>query len=94
MKLIKAGLVLVLLFAATARVSVDTSAPAPPEQREYRKGEIVVEIEPGASIEAVNARHRTTTSQLITGRTFTGSRSPPVRKKTNGSSGSRRIKTS
>lgn len=70
MKLIKAGLVLVLLLAATARVSVDTSAPAPPEQREYRKGEIVVEIEPGASIEAVNARHRTTTSQWIYGTNF------------------------
>ena len=32
MKLIKAGLVLVMLLAATARVYVDTSAPAPPER--------------------------------------------------------------
>ncbi|HEX5736135.1 MAG TPA: S8 family serine peptidase [Blastocatellia bacterium] len=70
MKLIKAGLVLVMLMAATARVSVDSNAPAPPEQREYRKGEIVVEIEPGALIEAVNARHRTTTSQWIYGTNF------------------------
>jgi len=80
MKLIKAGLVLVMLLAATARVSLDSNgsasngsasnAPAPPDAREYRKGELIVEIEPGASIEAVNARHRTTTSQWIYGTNF------------------------
>ncbi|HJQ71392.1 MAG TPA: S8 family serine peptidase [Blastocatellia bacterium] len=70
MKLMKVALVLVIMLVATARVSLDSNAPAPPDAREYRRGEIVVEIEPGASIEAVNARHRTTTTQWIYGTNF------------------------
>jgi subtilisin family serine protease len=70
MKLIKAGLVLAILFAATARVSLDSNAAAPPDAREFRKGEIVVEIKPNASIDAVNARNRTTTGQWLYGTNF------------------------
>ncbi len=70
MKLIKAGLVLVLVFAASARVSLDSNAAAPPDRQEFRKGEIIVEIKPGATIDAVNARNRTTTSQWLFGTNF------------------------
>ena len=70
MKLIKAGLVLVIVFAASARVSLDTNSAAPPDQREFRKGEIIVEIKPDASIDAVNARNRTATSQWLYGTNF------------------------
>lgn len=46
------------------------------ETQDFRRGEIIVEIEPGASIDAVNNRIRTTTIERINGTNFYRLRTP------------------
>ncbi|MCI0490384.1 MAG: S8 family serine peptidase [Blastocatellia bacterium] len=81
MKLINVSLVLVLslsgamlpqkarahAWATEAQSSVPLTAAG---IQRFRKGEVIVEIKPGASIEAINARHGTTTIQWIYGTNF------------------------
>ena len=71
MKLINLSLVLILVLSGTAPLSAQSGAtfPAGSLQR-FRKGEVIVELRPGASIDAINARHRTTTIERIYGTNF------------------------
>ncbi len=58
-----------LLFVFMLFLVVDSQAQTP-EALPFIKGEVVVEIKPGASIDAINARHRTKTIQQIYGTNF------------------------
>jgi subtilisin family serine protease len=53
-----------LLFVFTLFVAAESQAQTL-EAAQFIKGEVVVEIKPGASIDAINARHRTKTIQQI-----------------------------
>lgn len=61
---------LVALVLATATFSFQTREVAADGPDEIRKGEIVVELQPGASIDAVNERNRTSTILQIYGTNF------------------------
>ncbi len=80
MKLKKAFLIVSL--AVTLTVSLPSGAQSQEPPRQYRKGEVVVEIEPGASIDDVNARIRTTTKQRLYGTNFYLLRTPNGKKET------------
>jgi hypothetical protein len=67
----------VLAVALLGFSSVASGDDPPPE---VRKGEVVVELKPDASIEAVNARFNTSTIQRIYGTNFYRLRTPQGRK--------------
>jgi subtilisin family serine protease len=75
----------VLVFLATASVSTRTLAQSSIE--EFRSGEVLVELRPGASIEVINERYGTSTIQRIYGtnfyrlRTSNGKKEKKIRKK-------------
>jgi hypothetical protein len=56
------------------------SVQATDNDEEFRAGEVVVELKPGAIIEDVNERHRTTTIQQIYGTNFYRLRTPSGKK--------------
>jgi subtilisin family serine protease len=58
-----------ILFVLTLFVVAESPAQTPETVR-FTKGEVVVEIKPGASLEAINARHGTKTIQQIYGTNF------------------------
>lgn len=61
----------ILLCVVTALLmQPHQTAAAAGESEEFRKGEVIVEIAPGASIEAINERNRTTTIERIYGTNF------------------------
>ena len=57
------------LFSVVMLLVVAESQAQTPDSQ-FIKGEVVVEIKPGASLEAINARHRTKTIQQIYGTNF------------------------
>ncbi|HXG65830.1 MAG TPA: S8 family serine peptidase [Blastocatellia bacterium] len=66
-----------LVLCALALLTIPAQAQSPAGAgRGFRSGEIVVEVKPGASIDAVNERHRTTTIQRIYGTNFFRLRTP------------------
>ncbi|MEW6206841.1 MAG: S8 family serine peptidase, partial [Acidobacteriota bacterium] len=78
MKLKKAFLIASL--AVSLAVSLPSGAQSQEQPRRFRKGEVVVEIEPDASIDAVNARIGTTTKQRLYGTNFYLLRTPKGKK--------------
>src|SRR5918912_1875212 len=60
--------VFMLLLAPLSVRSQSQSSPSPVQ--EFRKGEVIVEIKPGASIEAINARYGTTVIKRLFGTNF------------------------
>ncbi|HEY7543625.1 MAG TPA: S8 family serine peptidase, partial [Blastocatellia bacterium] len=79
MKLKKALMILCLAFCimGSQQVGAQQSQDQP---RQFRKGEVVVEIDPGASIDAINARFGTTTKQRLYGTNFYLLRTPKGKK--------------
>ena len=75
-------LFLVLLIAALPcfLFSFDAGAQATEELRQFQKREVVVELHPGASIESVNSRNRTSTIQQVYGTNFYRLRVPAGKK--------------
>jgi len=63
--LLSAGVCLVTVGSSSSRADSLTT-----NNEEFRKGEVVVEIKPGASIDAINKRNRTTTIERIFGTNF------------------------
>ena len=63
--LLSAGVCLVTVGSSSSRADSLTA-----NNEEFRKGEVVVEIKPGASIDAINKRNRTTTIERIFGTNF------------------------
>ncbi|MGA9771274.1 MAG: S8 family serine peptidase [Blastocatellia bacterium] len=57
-----------------------SSVQATDDGEEFRAGEVVVELKPGATVEAVNERNRTTTIQQIYGTNFYRLRTPSGKK--------------
>jgi hypothetical protein len=80
MRLIKAILALILAFCFFSSRSTAQSDPAADQAEQFRKGEVIVELKPGASISAVNTRNRTTTVQWIYGTNFYRLRTPGGKK--------------
>lgn len=78
MKLKKAFLIVSLAVSLT--VSLPAGAQSQEQPRQFRKGEVVVEIKPDASIDAVNARIGTTTKQRLYGTNFYLLRTPKGKK--------------
>jgi subtilisin family serine protease len=78
MKLKKAFLIASL--AVSLAVSLPVGAHGQEQPRQFRKGEVVVEIKPDASIDAVNARIGTTTKQRLYGTNFYLLRTPKGKK--------------
>ncbi|HKG22875.1 MAG TPA: hypothetical protein VKC34_13325, partial [Blastocatellia bacterium] len=66
-KLAKAASGAAVIISLLAAFSVTARAQSPTA---FRKGEVVVELKPGASIEAVNARNNTSTRLQIYGTNF------------------------
>jgi hypothetical protein len=64
----KAISIALVLFVATAAFS--RRAQAQEGVADFRRGEVLVEIKPGASIDAINQRYRTSTLQRIYGTNF------------------------
>ncbi len=83
MKLKNAFLILCLALC----IMPSAGAQSQPTPREFRKGEVVVEIKPDASIDAINARFKSTTKQRLYGtnfyllRTYKGKKEAKYRKK-------------
>src|SRR5258708_21101855 len=69
MKVIKASLLAFVAVCIVAALSMLSHA-APPDMKGFRTGEIVVEIKPGSSIEAINKRNRTITIERMYGTNF------------------------
>ena len=64
-------LILLAVGLSTARTSAQSSDTSPPPVKQaIQPGEVVVELKPGASIEAVNARNRTTIKSHLYGTNF------------------------
>jgi hypothetical protein len=59
-------ILLILALALSVTVPVFGGEP------EFKKGEVIVEINPGVSIESINARHGTTVKQRLTIRISSG----------------------
>lgn len=70
-----AVLAVAMCFVAYARSSAEGGAT-----REFTRGEVIVEIQPGASIDAVNARFGTTTVKRLYGTNFYLLRTPNGKK--------------
>ena len=71
MKFIRAFLLPFVVLCVVAALSIHSHADPPAgDIEEFRKGEIVVEIKPGASIEAINERNRTITIERMYGTNF------------------------
>ena len=71
MKFIKSILLPFVALCIVTSFSVRSHADPPADDmEEFRRGEVVVEIKPGASIEAINVRHRTITIERIYGTYF------------------------
>jgi subtilase family protein/fervidolysin-like protein len=68
--LLRATVVVAIVLLGLAAFAGRSRAQSPPDQPAFRKGEVLVEIKPGASIEAVNARVGTSTIQRIYGTNF------------------------
>ena len=81
MKLISVSLILILILSGAVPISAQSGAPLTTAGiQSFRKGEVIVEIRPGASIDAVNARYGTTTIQWIYGTNFYRLRTPNGKK--------------
>ncbi|HXG93191.1 MAG TPA: S8 family serine peptidase [Blastocatellia bacterium] len=65
---VRAALLAIIVFTIAAFFPTGSRAQDGPD--EFRKGEVIVEIKPSASIEAINARFGTTTIQRIYGTNF------------------------
>src|SRR5689334_7647197 len=65
MKPVRLPLLLLLALFVAGQAAAQT-----PEVPPFIKGEVVVEIKPGASLDEINARHRTHTIQQIYGTNF------------------------
>src|SRR5215210_4453655 len=64
------------LFLLAIPVAAQSGAPEP----EFRKGELIVELKPGVSIETINARWETTTIRRIYGTNLYRLRTPNGKK--------------
>ena len=69
------------------------SVQATDNGEEFRAGEVVVELKPGAIIEALNERIAQPRYNKSTGRISTGSEHRAARRKRNGASGSQKTLT-
>lgn len=74
--LLKAVMLVALLSALPLAVSAQSGAPTP----EYRKGELIVELQPNVSIDAIHARWGTTTIQQLYGTNIYKLRTPKGKK--------------
>lgn len=63
-------ILLATVLALSVAAPFPAQSPAPASQREFRKGEVIVELKPGASVDSVNQRIGTTTFQQIYGTNF------------------------
>jgi hypothetical protein len=61
---------LLIVLALAAVLATRSGKAAGPDEPMFRKGEVIVEIRPGANIDDINARIRTTTIQHIYGTYF------------------------
>lgn len=77
MKFIRSFLLPLAVLCMVTSLSPRSHAdPTASDVEEFRKGEVVVEIKPGAAIESVNGRHRTTTVERMFGTNFYRLRTP------------------
>ncbi|MEW6125982.1 MAG: S8 family serine peptidase [Acidobacteriota bacterium] len=67
---------LLLILFSLLCLPVISQAQTPDPARAFAKGEVIVEIKPGASIEAINERHRTTVLERLYGTNFYRLRTP------------------
>jgi subtilisin family serine protease len=72
--------VAILIFALFGSATGARAQAADPGAPKFRKGEVIVELKPGASIDAVNARKRTTIIQQLFGTNFYRLRTPNGKK--------------
>ena len=71
MKVIRATLLAFSLLCIVLAFTMGSNAEPPPgDMEEFRKGEIIAEIRPGATIEAINERNRTVTIEQMYGTNF------------------------
>src|SRR5437870_10663576 len=70
MRLIKLVLLLLTVVCLVMNVSISSRADSTVDAEQFRKGEVIVEIKPGASIDTINERNRTTTIERIYGTNF------------------------
>ena len=70
---------LILVFSIFVSVSLAQAQSGAPEP-EFRKGELIVEVSPGSSIDIINARYGTTTIQQIYGTNLYRLRTPNGKK--------------
>ncbi len=80
MKLINAVLVLILLLGGATPLMAQTEGQPDEINKDVRRGEVVVEIKAGASIEAINARFGTTTIERLYGTNFYRLLTPKAKK--------------
>jgi hypothetical protein len=69
-------ILIIITLSAAAPVAVRSQTPGPA----FRKGEVIVEVKPGASIDAVNARIGTITLQHLFGTNFYRLKTPKGKK--------------
>ncbi|HSE98587.1 MAG TPA: S8 family serine peptidase, partial [Blastocatellia bacterium] len=79
MKFRYVALVLILILSLIGPDAARSQA-ADPGSPQFRKGEVIVELKPGATIDAVNARIGTTTLQQLYGTNFYRLRTPKGKK--------------
>jgi hypothetical protein len=70
MKFIRLVLLLLAIVSLVTITSIRSRADSATGIEEFRKGEVVVEIKPGASIDTINKRNRTATIERIYGTNF------------------------
>jgi Subtilase family len=70
MKFIRLVLLFSLIVCLVTVSSTGSRADSSADIEEFRKGEVIVETKPGASIDKINERHRTTTIARIYGTNF------------------------
>ncbi len=80
MKRLLSSILLMILFVVACFTPGPVATARAESAREFHKGEVVVEIKPEATIEAVNARRGTTTIERIYGTNFYRLRTPKGKK--------------